>query len=190
MSVVSQAKPYTAEDLERLCAQGYRYELIRGELQEMAPVGLKHANVTIRFAFYVQLFLEEHGLGEGFGGEPGCIIARDPDTVLAPDWAFIAKERLPDELSDKFSTIVPDIVLETRSPNDTRKEVQEKVNLWLQAGVRIVWELDPKARVLTVYRPGMELRTLGIEDTLSGEDVLPGFTLPLRTLFRETARKE
>lgn len=190
MSVVSQAKPYTAEDLERLCAQGYRYELIRGELREMAPVGMKHANVTVRLAGYVHIFLMEHDLGESFGGEPGCVIGRDPDTVLAPDWAFIVKERLPDEIPDNFSRIVPDIVLETRSPNDTRKEVQEKVQLWLQAGVRIVWALDPKARALTVYRPDAEPRTLGIEDALSGEDVLPGFTMPMRTLFRETARKE
>ena len=190
MSVVSQAKLYTAEELERLCAQGHRYELIRGELQEMAPVGLKHANATWRLAGYVHIFLAEHDLGEGFGGEPGCVIASGPDTVLAPDWAFIAKERLPDEIPDKFGAIVPDIVLETRSPNDTCKEVQEKVKLWLQAGARIVWELDPKARVLTVYRPDTEPRTLGIEDELSGEDVLPGFTLPLAKLFRETARKE
>jgi Uma2 family endonuclease len=82
-----------------------------------------------------------------------------------------------------FASIVPDAVLEVRSPSDNRREVEEKIQRWLNAGVRIVWELNPKTQVMTIYRPGEEPRRLGIDDTLTGEDVLPGFTLPLRLLF-------
>src|SRR5438105_2555555 len=88
-----------------------------------------------------------------------------------------------------FMPVVPDIVLETRSPGDTKREVAEKIAQWMQAGVRLAWELDPKARTLTVHRPNAEPRRLGIDDVLNGEDVLPGFSLPIRRLFRETAQE-
>jgi Uma2 family endonuclease len=178
-------KLYTAEDLERLSAEGFHYELIRGELFEMTPPGGTHGSATERLSARATVYNLDHDLGEGFAAGTGFWIARNPDTVLAPDWAFIAKERLPDPLPDSYVEVVPDIVLETRSPNDTRREVEAKVARWLQAGVRLVWELDPKARVLTVHRSDREAQKLGIGDTLSGEDVLPGFSLPVRRLFRD-----
>ena len=78
---------------------------------------------------------------------------------------------------------MPDAVLEVRSPGDRKSAVLAKVNQWLAAGVRIVWELNPKTRILTVYRPNTEPRALHPEDTLDGEEVLPGFSLPLRRIF-------
>ena len=122
-------------------------------------------------------------MGETFAAETGFLVGRNPDTVLAPDFAFVAKERLPDPLPKGYVPVVPDIVLETRSPNDTRREVAEKVQQWLDVGVRLVWELDPVTPILTVHRNGVPIRQLGVADTLDGEDVLPGFTLPLDLLF-------
>ena len=189
MSVLSEsrARLHTVEDLERLDAQGLRYELIRGDLQEMSPAGGRHGSATSRFAAYAGIFVDENGLGECFAAETGFLIGRNPDTVLAPDWAFVAEARLPDLTLEGYVSCVPDAVLETRSPNDTKREVAEKVARWLEAGVGIVLELNPNARALTVYRPGEKPRTLGIEDTFSGEDVLPGLTLPVRRLFREVS---
>jgi len=180
------AKLYTAEDLERLSVQGCRYELIQGELRTMSPTGGAHGNATDRLAAYARMYIDEAGLGECFAAETGFVIASAPDTVLAPDWAFIAEERLPDPIPDGYVPVVPDIVAETRSPNDTRKETAEKIRQWLQAGVRMVLELDPKARRMVVYRPGLEPKTLEIGDEFSGEDVLPGFSLPIAKLFRRT----
>lgn len=112
------------------------------------------------------------------------VIARNPDTAIAPDWAFIASARLPQHRGQGFVPIVPDIVLEVRSPGDRKNAVITKVNLWLTAGARLVWELNPRTRILTVYKQNREPTALSIDDTLSGEDVLPGFELPLARLFR------
>ena len=149
----------------------------------MSPTGAEHGSTTNRLSGYATTFALENDLGEGFAAETGFLIARNPDTTLAPDWAFIVKSRLPDLIPGKFMPVVPDLVLETRSPNDTEQEVADKVQEWLQAGVRMVWELDPKRRILTVYRPGEAPRALGIDDTFSGEEILPGFALPIRRLF-------
>ena len=183
MSVVPSPKLYTAEDLEQLSAQGHRYELVRGALQPMSPTSEEHGNATYLLTLYLGLFIEEHQLGRGYAAETGFLIARDPDTVLAPDFAFVSRERHPETVAKTFAPFVPDLVLETRSAGDTKAQAARKVERWLQAGVKMALDLDPKARVLTVYRPGAEPRVLRIEDELSGEDVLPGFTLPLAKLF-------
>lgn len=185
MTVSTQARPtvYTAKDLERLSDEGYHYELIKGELHEMAPPGGTHGNSTSRLSTFVSYIVIEQDLGETFAAKTGFLVAEDPDTVLAPDFAFVAKERLPDPLPRSYVPVVPDIVLETRSPNDTKREVAEKVQQWLDLGVRLVWELDPKTRLLTVHRSGVPARELGVTDTLSGEDVLPGLAVPVERIF-------
>ena len=131
------------------------------------------------------VFLRGKDLGRGYAAETGFLLAQDPDTVLAPDFAFITKARLVPVRKRGYVPVIPDLVLETRSPSDSAQEVADKVRQWLEAGVRIVWELNLKARVLTVHRPDAEPRPLGPDDTLTGEEVLPGFTLPLRRLFSE-----
>jgi len=125
----------------------------------------------------------DQDLGETFAAETGFLISRDPDTVLAPDFAYIAKERLPDPLSRSYVPVVTDIVLEARSPSDTSRGVAEKVERWIKAGVKLVWELNPADQTLTVYRPGVTPRVLGILDVLDGEEVLPGFSVSLSNLF-------
>jgi Uma2 family endonuclease len=96
----------------------------------------------------------------------------------------VAKGRQPDTVAKTYVPFVPDLVLETRSPNDTKREVAAKVQRWLQAGVRMALELDPEARMLTVYRPNVEAQALGADAEFSGADVLPGFSLSLSQLFR------
>jgi Uma2 family endonuclease len=179
-----QPRVYTAEDLLCLSAQEERFELIRGELREMAPPGGEHGLRTHKLARYAGNFIEEQELGVDFAAETGFLIAQNPDTVKAPDWAFLAKERLSGPIPRKYVPLVPDIVLETRSPNDTAQEVAQKVAEWLEAGVKIVWELDPMAQVLTVHRADREPLALQRSDTLYGEEVLPGFELWLEKIFR------
>jgi Uma2 family endonuclease len=184
MSVTTiKPKLITAKEFEKFDPE-WRYDLIRGELHPMPPMpGYEHGVVTADFAVAAGSYVKQHRLGKCFAAETRFLIERNPDTAIGPDWAFIARDRLPHPAPRGFAPIVPDAVLEVRSPSDTAKEVKEKVERWLAAGVRLVWELNLKTRVLTIYRRDMEPQTLGIEDTISGEDVLPGFMLPLRSLF-------
>jgi len=187
MSVVSAPHRHTAEDLERLSARGHHYQLIDGELIDMIPPGGEHGGMTMDLTTYVNVHILSQNLGRGFAAETGFLVARDPDTVLAPDFAFIAHERLPIPMPRGYVPIVPDLVLETRSPHDTRREVADKVARWLALGVRLVWEMDPSAHRLTVYRPNQAPVAFGPLDPLEGGDVLPGFSLRLSLVFRGAA---
>lgn len=189
MSVVLQpqtkGKVYTAEDLLQMPGDA-RYELIRGELCPMPDNSAEHGSRTDRLASRVSVFVQDNDLGECFAAETRFTIERNPDTTLGPDFAFVAKNRLPDQLPRRgYLPLAPDIVLETVSPNDTKREMSLKVARWLQAGTRIAWVLDPEAQTLTVHRTGEIPRILGPEDTLTGEDVLPGLEIPLVRVFRK-----
>jgi Uma2 family endonuclease len=190
MSTLLRARPITADEFEKFDPE-WRYDLIRGELIPMPPMpGEEHGAIANLFTVYVGIHVIQQRLGGCFAAETRFVIEQNPDTAIAPDWAFIARERLPKKRSPRFSRIVPDAVLEVRSPGDNRREVLEKVQRWLAAGVRIVWELDPDTQVMIVYRPGQEPRTLGIEDAIDGEEVLPGFSLPMRRLFAEEEEED
>ena len=175
---------YTADDLLAM-PEDLRVELVRGELIPMPPPpGGEHGNLTERVGARATVFVEDNDLGYTFTAETGFLVSRNPDSVKAPDWAFVAKARLPDQVTEKHVPVVPDLLLETRSPSDTRREVAYKIEIWLAAGVRMVWELDPDRRQITVHRPNQSPQFLSSTDTLSGEDVLPGFQLPLSKVFR------
>jgi Uma2 family endonuclease len=183
MSAAPELKA-TVEDLERLSAQGYRYELIDGELREMSPVGSAQAIATINLSSYATVHVRQHRLGTCFAAEAGFRFPHQPETVLAPDWAFIAVERAPAAFPKRgFLEAVPDLVLETRAPDDSRREIQEKIDRWLAAGVRVVWDLDPERRVLAVHRPGTAPQTLGQDDVLTEEELLPRFSIKIAELF-------
>jgi Uma2 family endonuclease len=184
MSAATQPRLHTAEDLERLSAEGHRYELMRGELIPMSPAGGRHGSATDRLASYSAHFVYENELGEGFAAETGFRLGSDPDTVLAPDWAFIRKERMPEDWPRGFMPGAPDLALETRSPDDSRRKVAEKIELWMSLGARVVWDLDPSKQRLAVHRAGTQAEVLGPDDTLTEPELLPGFSLLLGRVFR------
>jgi Uma2 family endonuclease len=174
---------YTAEELLTFPAD-LRFELIEGRLREsMSPASGEHGYFTYDLAFDIGSFVRSHRLGHCFASETGFLVRRDPDTVLAPDFAFVSYERLPQPPTRGFVPVAPDMIIETRSPGDRGPAVEEKMREWLSAGVRLAIDLVPSRRRVTVYRPGMEPLTLGTNDTLEGYDVLPGFSLPLSRLF-------
>ena len=185
MTTMLPPKPITAEEFEKFDPE-WRYDLIRGELHPMPPQpGEEHGALTFDLAWELGAYVREHELGQCYAAKTRFIIERNPDTAIGPDWAFIAAERLPQRRVRGFVPIVPDAVLEVRSPGDRKTAVQAKIKQWLTAGVRIVWELNPRTRILTVHRSGAEPRQLHPDDILSGEDVLPGFALPLRRIFKD-----
>jgi Uma2 family endonuclease len=159
-----------------------RCELIEGELIEMSPAGGEHGAIGWRLAAYLGPFILSRDLGEGYGSETGFRLG--PETVLAPDAAFIRAERLPPAGEDKgFLPLAPDWAVEVVSPSERPAATQHKVYLYLDAGVRLLWVIYPATRTVTVYSQEQPPRTLTVDDTLDGEDVLPGFTLPVLALF-------
>jgi Uma2 family endonuclease len=174
----------TADELLRLPDDNMRHELVKGELRTMAPGGAEHGFVEGELLGVVREYVRARKLGFTFAAETGFRISRNPDTVRAPDVAFVARGRLPgDRLPPTFPDLAPDLVAEVVSPSDTAAEVREKVQEWLQAGARLVWVVRPSNRSVTEYRSPTEVRELGETDELDGFDVLPGFTCPVRAIF-------
>jgi Uma2 family endonuclease len=174
----------TAEELERVDIPGKCTELVRGRLVVHEPPGSYHAQVTARLVWILGNWVIPNGLGTLFA-EGGFQLERDPDTVRAPDVAFIARDRLEATHQRGFGRIVPDLVVEIRSPNDRRSELLAKVGDWLDAGVKLVWVIDPIRRECHVHRGDGSLAVVPPDGSLDGEDVLPGLTCPLASVFEQ-----
>ena len=173
----------TADELFRL-GDDVRGELIRGVFCEMTPAGFKHNVIAARLGRWLGNFAEPRGLGQVAVGDTGVWLERDPDTVRAPDVAFMSAERQPlDADPPSYLEVVPEIAAEVRSPNDSRREVHEKAEMWLSHGVRLCWVVHPDTRTIDVHGAGSEPVTLGEGDTLDGGDVLPGFTCAVAAVF-------
>ena len=174
----------TAEELLRLPDDNCRYALVRGELQRMAAAGFRHGAVIMNVAVPLGQHVKAHRLGVVCGAETGFVLERDPDTVLAPDVAFVRRERiLASGLPVTFWEGAPDLAVEVTSPGDTRPEVADKVTSWLAAGTRLVWVVDPKRVTVTMHEPDGIPRRLGESDVLEGERLFPGFRLPVAEIF-------
>jgi Uma2 family endonuclease len=112
------------------------------------------------------------------------VLRRGPDTVRAPDMAVVRADRVPPrEVRRTFAELAPDLVAEVVSPYDRVAEVNGTVPQWLDAGIRLVWIVDPETRVVVAHEPEGVAHLLREDDALDGGDVLPGFSLPLRELF-------
>jgi len=127
--------------------------------------------------------VREHDLGLVVAAETGFTLARDPDTVRAPDVGFVSRERVPDPLPKGYAEFAPDLAVEVLSPDDRPGEVLAKVADWLNAGSRLVWVVDPDQRLVRVYRADGSESLLGAHDLLVGEEVLPGFACPVADVF-------
>jgi Uma2 family endonuclease len=184
-SATPTKRKMTAEQFWQLCADGKPRELVHGEVVEKMPVNLDHGSL----AQWIGTLLSNHQvqirqyLGEVVS-ETGFVIRYpDADSVRAPDVAFIRKERIPKPRPAAFVEIVPDLVVEVVSPSDSYAEILDKVDEFLQAGTTVVWVVDPRRRKVEVYRRNAPVQRLHESDVLTCEDVLPGFKLPLETLF-------
>jgi Uma2 family endonuclease len=174
----------TAEELLSLPDDGFRYELVEGELRRMSPAGHNHGRIAMRLAVPLGKFVAENKLGEVYAAETGFKLKSNPDTVRAPDVSFIRRERV-EEIGETegFWLGAPDLAVEVNSPGDRIGEVEEKVQEWLSAGARSVWVVSPKLRVVTGYRSLTDISTLTEKDTLDGGEVVPGFQFPVAELF-------
>lgn len=182
-TTVQPARIYTAEDLERLSAQGYRYELDKGRLIEMAPAGELHGRTTNRAVSRLSVYIDDHDLGPTYSAESGFRLATDPDVVYAPDFAFVSKERDLGPQPTGFCKVVPDLVVETKSPDDSRAEFHGKLSRWLEYGVRAAVGIDPLKRTVVVFRPNADIEILNVQDVFSVEDVVSGFSQSVANLL-------
>ena len=178
----------TVDDLPdisaRLSAEGQRCELVRGELLKMAPAGARHGRIANTISFIITAYTRQRDLGAVFAAETGFIIRRNPDTVRAPDVAFVSNERLQGEVPAGYMGIVPDFVVEVVSPNDSASAVQAKVEDWMRAGTRLVWVVYPETRSVAVYRSLQEAQVLSSAETLDAEPVFDDFSVPVSDLFK------
>lgn len=183
MSTTSQ---FTAAELIALpMGMGKRYELVLGELRVMSPAGWRHGNVVSNLHNMLGRCIEDNKLGMMFGAETGFRLARNPDTVRAPDIAFIAGKNLPAKLpTEAFWPGAPDLAVEVLSPDDRTGEVDEKIDAWLNAGCVAVWIVDPKLETVTIYQSQRVVTAFTTGQTLDGGDVLPGFTCQVDDIFR------
>lgn len=174
----------TAEELLRLPRGQFRYELVEGELRQMSPAGYEHGKLAMRLAAALAQHVEANELGEVFAAETGFVIKFNPDTVRAPDVAFIGQERLDAVgVVKSYWRGAPDLAVEVVSPGDAVAEVEKKVGQWLGAGAKLVWIVNPKRRTITIHRSRADSATLTENDTLDGEQVVPGFRYPVARLF-------
>jgi Uma2 family endonuclease len=173
----------TAEDLLRFREPGKTAELVHGVLIVREPPSTGHGARSARLLYQVMAFVKQYDLGEVFAQDTGFKIERDPDTVRAPDVALVTRERLAQIPEEGYANLAPDWVAEILSPGDRPGEVLEKVGQWLNAGVRLVWVLDPVRQHARVYRADGTVSIVGQDENLEGEDILPGFRCPLREIL-------
>jgi len=161
-------------------------ELVEGRIVLMSPTGYKHGRYEGRFYKYLEAFVEPKKLGEVFIGEVGIYIRRNPDTIRAADVAFISTERLAQQKQEEgFLEVAPELIVEVMSPSDRWSDVKQKLREYFSIGVKLVWVADPTDRTVEAYRSLTDLREFTEADTLTGDDVLPGFSVPVASLFEE-----
>jgi Uma2 family endonuclease len=183
MATASLPRLMTADELAELPDDGTLYELSRGVLVCMSPASFEPGRVGGRLMRRLFAFVDEHQLGECGSGETGFLLSSDPDTVCAPDAWFIRAARIPAKEISGFFPGPPDLAVEVISPSDRFDKLMLKIRDYLAAGTPLVWALDPRSRVTAVFRPGQPVHFLDEDGVLEGEDVLPGFALPLRDVF-------
>jgi Uma2 family endonuclease len=176
----------TADELLRLPDDEWRYELVEGRLVRMSPTGGRHGRIVMALLRAVDRFVEERQLGEVFPAETGFRVASEggADTVLAPDLAYIRAGREPAPQTEGYPDLAPDLVAEVASPSQGRAEMGAKARRWLNSGVRLVWIVLPADRAVEIWREGGLPRIVTGDEWLSGEDVLPGFSVAVEDLFR------
>ena len=180
---MAAATLHTADELLRLDIPGKCTELIRGRLLVREPPGFLHGRVAMKLATSIATFVDRSKLGLVLAAETGFKLASNPDTVRAPDVAFISRERLPNPSPQGYAALAPDLVVEVLSPSDRPGYVLGKVADWLTAGSRLVWVVDPARRSAAVYRADGTETFVAEEGSLDGEDVLPSFTCRLDAIF-------
>ena len=188
--VVPGVGPMNVDDLAALPEDGYHYELIEGVLVRVPWSGGEASDVAMGLGSRLRIYAEDHDLGRVLGADAGY--RPDPlhpdKTELAPDVSFVRADRVPPRGTPEYRKawrLAPDLAVEVASPYQSRRAMGKKARLYLSFGTRLVWVIYPRYRQVDVWHPddAKPSATLGIEDTLDGEDVVLGFTYSVARLF-------
>lgn len=169
----------TAEDLMANPVPNKCTELVAGHMLVREPPGYRHGDVAARLLIAIGTYVYAHKVGRVLAAETGFTVRRKPDTVRAPDVAFIRSERVPVTPLVTYPEFAPDLAVEVLSPSDRTGRVLAKVGDWLDGGARLVWVVDPERRVARVYRADGTVQSLAVDDSFDGEDVVPGLSIRL-----------
>jgi len=176
-----RTKTLTAEDLYTVPRDGRKYELVKGELI-VSPAGVKHEGIASRLVVRVGIFLMTNRLGEVYTSSVGYELGTGD--IVSPDVSFVATSKLPNGEEPKgFGHFAPDLAVEIISPSDVLTAVEQKVELYLHNGTRLVWVINPDLRHATIYRTDGTIAMVRADGRLDGETVLPGFTCVLADIL-------
>lgn len=186
---VATSRRYSIDDLARFPDDGRLRELSDGRLVEWDVTSYRHGLLANLLAHLLTTFVRRHRLGSVTITDTLIRTRGGDHDARGGDIAFFARGRQPRDPDAAVSDVTPDFVIEVLSPSDQAREVQAKVRDWLRAGVRLLWYVEPESGVTTVYR-GNVGTFVGPNEELSGEDVVPGFTLRLGDVLAELADDE
>lgn len=186
MVTAAPTRRYTIDDLAGLPDDGKRRELDDGQIVEWDVPDFEHGFFLAVLERIIGLFVSEHRLGAMTGGDQMVRILQSRHSARGADVAFYRRGRIPTDRRAAATVGVPDFVIELISPSDRAADVQRKVHDWLRTGVKLLWYVNPETGDTTVYHAG-RLRYAGPDDALTGEDVLPGFTMRMRDVLDELA---
>ena len=179
----TQQKLITADEFLAMPRDGNRYELVRGVLIKKIPTGDSHGMVVALTAHYLTQYALSSGHGQTRSGETGYILDRAPDTVRAPDVAWYSPDNLPPPGIQGFPDVVPDLVVEVKSPSNSNPEMTAMARMWLCYGAKVALVLDTQTETVIKHKPDSVPITLTADDVLDGDAVLPGFSCLLRRFF-------
>jgi Uma2 family endonuclease len=180
----------TAEELMQLNDDGFRHELINGELITMPLPGTPHGRITARLSGRLEDFVWEHDLGEVYA-ESGFKLTANPDTVLGPDITFVSKHRLQEAGEVKgYWPGPPDLAVEVLSPSDRPSMVKTRISRLFAYGVKQLWIVNPKDHTVTIYRSFSDSQTFSGSDHLEADDILPGFRISLNRIFSTSSQEK
>jgi len=167
----------TLEEFLQNDIEGYEY--VKGELVPMPDASILHGGISVRVIRYLDSHVHQNQLGEVYTAETSFRVG---ERVIKPDVAFVSTTRIPEDKTKGFP-IPPDLAVEVISPTDILWNVSEKVQAYLEAGTRMVWVIDPVMKTLSVFYPDKDFKIYKRDDTISGEDVVEGFSCPVAQLF-------
>ncbi len=185
--MVTKERLITAEEFLLMeFEDGKRYELVHGILEEMPVSGEEASAIGLWFGSLIVQFVQKNKLGHVTGADGGYMLDNNPDLVRYPDVGFVSFTKLPKRIPG-FVPFAPELAVEVISPSDRPTKVHNKAKEYLHYGSKMVWILDPEDKTIEIYTPvdaeNVNIRTLNINGTLDGGDVLPGFKVAVKDIF-------
>ena len=180
MTAMKLKSPATIDDLLQCPKDGRKYELVDGEIV-VSPTGFKHGQVVVNIVHIIATFLETSPVGVVLADNVGINFPNG--NLRSPDVTFVRNDKVPvGKAAEGFPNFIPDLAVEVLSPQDSLKEVGQKIGEFLECGVPVVWLVDPERETVTVYRSLSQTEQLSSKDLITAE-ALPGFSCPVSRFF-------